>query len=466
MKCLCCCGHGSNTTSETNATTHSTIHDDFKTIYGILIFREIPQEWQRYEQLERCLIPPKPYIDKNNKEWLCFFARKDSHNASNNAVSSYLYNIKNDMYIPFITNYKQQLTIDSENSRDLCKPIDNNYEFNDYVVDNSNHLLYMIEVTNGLMMKISIGILGNAKLIDSTFIAKQIPIRSHLKMTLSDNGKYIHILAMNQSVQYYTFNTQNNILTMVNDNIDKLKSNKTLNNYAQITDIQWQQQLQHHRNQCLKGKNENISLKIGDDIDVRKLTLTYGRYYAANIIDTQPKDDNTSEVSKKKGILVHYIGHTSILDEWIYVVDDGDDNIMCDCIGSCHASSEYHRIAAKRTQSKIAKYFSCNADINGLRFYNPSSILMTTSSSININCNVNGIDNYSYNENDSDNDNMKIFALQFDNGFGKYDKLNGYCIYHPYPYYNKNDLLIHGYMRTIPICHQILKRIYFLIDSH
>ena len=50
--------------------------------------------------------------------------------------------------------------------------INNNYEFNTYVIDNSNHIIivYLFEMKNSLMIKSSLKNLNNRNVIDTVFI--------------------------------------------------------------------------------------------------------------------------------------------------------------------------------------------------------------------------------------------------------------------------------------------------------
>ena len=77
---------------------------------------------------------------------------------------SYSYDIENDKFIPFFTNYESQFKLQSQNTK---------YNFDYFVIDNKNHALYILgyQIKNNnykdcssFILKVDISDLKNPKL--------------------------------------------------------------------------------------------------------------------------------------------------------------------------------------------------------------------------------------------------------------------------------------------------------------
>ena len=375
MKCLCCCARNSNSSNENDTFAHNSLTSISYVSTSIeKIQRTTPPAWELpiYDTVAT-LMNPQAYIDSTNKEWLCFLAREDITNLESNIISSYLYDIKNDQYIPFIKNYKVELEM-VERIHSNKHKINNNYVFGNYIIDHLNDMMYLLECRNGLMIKISISNLQNIKVIDSIFVEDQLPMLTnyHFKMILSNHGKLIHILLtclnLSNTKQHFIFNTQTGICKFIEDYIGKIQSPVFLKNYDRVTGRQKkfiQEKRQHKFEKNDDYNNTNIGLEIGDMIDARTSSRD-GTWFLAKIIDITPKNNTDKTVlstvekwKNKKGILVEYQHqgnneHYYKQSEWIYINDE-NKYLLCDCIGACYVSQKYHRIAPAKTQTLIPK---------------------------------------------------------------------------------------------------------------
>ena len=205
---------------------------------------------------------PQTYIDNNKKEWICFVKR--SNIIGNHDTSSYLYDLQNDTYIPFIENFQKQLNMSKE------------YHFANYIIDNTNYILYMLETKNNVMIKVSFPNINSIQYIDSVALGlkqydKFIPIPQFYQchMGLTNNGKYIHIISIRPSAQHYVFNTKTNTLSLIDDNICKMASFDCFRGYKSVT-----------KEQERKKRRDfyQTIFNIGDIIDARDSSYQ-GEYY-------------------------------------------------------------------------------------------------------------------------------------------------------------------------------------------
>ena len=381
MKCLCCCVSTSSLPNqrldENDIFDASTGTDVASNSIDKTIRQKVPQ-WETpapaFSRHEMPTLHPKPYTDCANKEWLFFLTKEDPSSSSLNTTSSYLYDINNDTYVPFIENYKDKFQT-LEHLHD--HKINNKYQFGDYIIDNKNHVMYVLECRNGLMIKISISNLHDIKVIDSTLIENQLPLLTHhrIKMVLSNDTKLIHVVVylIHQIAQHFIFDTQTGICNFIEDNIAKLQSKDFLNDYNKVID---------HQKRSVGINNHDgkiaidIGLQIGEMIDARDY-YKQGTYYLAKIVDIKPK--NSKDLSKDKklqrqlakgtiasslvekyrnslGVLIHFDGWDDRWNEWIYIDNNNNNNeTLCNCIGLCHVTKKYHRIAPANTQSMINK---------------------------------------------------------------------------------------------------------------
>ena len=346
------------------------------------------------------------YVDVNNKEWIVILLPVQQHVLP---CDSYLYNVENDTFIPFIQKYVKDL-YQKFNIQDvnLEKRYFGSKTSMSFVIDNAKHVLYWLHSQDSKTLLISIDIknLQNIKLIDQTTL-------SHSKNDDDDikkfdgckfEGKYTMLVTGNNKIHFVLGAMKRGTST-----ISEILGN-SLNHFEY--DVETKELSLLHKNIHLQNNNINHvrkfqfkiqhlldNLKIGDLIDVKD---NFGDWYLAKVLKIKDeqyynRDNNCNDncnngdivttmmseskspnlVIKSMMIFVHYIKWVdSKWDEWInvtsniekHVYDDAKQNnniaagfekiventsSLCDCIDICVYKT--HKISLARSQSLYCK---------------------------------------------------------------------------------------------------------------
>ena len=303
-------------------------------------------------------------------------AKNNSINSSNSqeTCDSFLYDVENDKFIPFIKNYESDI----------------NEKFGighhtqgagmSFVIDNKNHILYWLDSSHGLLsvikrslIALDIKDLKNIKLLYQSIIPCD-------DKNSSDNYKYSYnfpgfterykmfiventiqfIENSSKCLKHYQFDLLTRKLSLVHDNIHS-------SSVSHVTQ--------------LKIENVIKNLKVKDWIDIKD--DKYNKFYLAQILhinyalgsenEINENEDifhgskiapipNRSDLESRKIIMayVKYYGLDKQYNEWIQINCDAESltRIACDCDKKCIHISEsrkYHMIALPRSQSTLSR---------------------------------------------------------------------------------------------------------------
>ena len=333
------------------------------------------------------------YSDINKKEWIIVLVNpKVSIFKFSNACNSFLYDIENDKYIPFIENYE----------RDINKKfnISHNADEMTFAIDNDNYLLYWFNSLHmaeqeeeeddspklSSLLVIDIKDLQNIKLIKQYILPRCTEIAREVVVV----GNTLHLVAGHpNSMQHYQFvifdnkkDSNNN-----NNNDDNDSKNSNINNYKYDGELELVHDNIHSI--CMNRISEaNFNdwfenLKINDLIDSRD---GWGKFHLAiitDIGDIKRRDSDNCIISMT--LSVHYAGWPTKWDETFRVTIEKDTlengrcsvqaSSICDCTTGCYLLDDktresygimpetywkkgdfmYHRITLPRTQSIRSK---------------------------------------------------------------------------------------------------------------
>ena len=251
------------------------------------------------------------YVDVNDKEWIIILL-PPQRNTNANICNSYLYDIKNDKFIPFIKNYAQDINkafnilhVDAPQALETFSGLRN--ESMSYVIDNDNHILYWLHSQTKYLQTSLIGIdikdLKNIKLIDQTIFS------SNNKNNISFGNSEYTMLFTGNSIQFILGTSKGQELKHFQFNI-KTKKLSLVHNNVHI------QSVDHvvTQSQCLLD-----NLKIGDCVDTKYGNLVRTPWFLGQVLDIKDKKyyDNVNgkmDVEeqhrkcsvKSMSILVHY----------------------------------------------------------------------------------------------------------------------------------------------------------------
>ena len=255
------------------------------------------------------------YVDIHGKEWIIILL---APRTVSGCCDSYLYDVENDKFMPFIKNYDK----DINKKFNICHVLsDGSVHCHSYAIDNNNHILYWLQSSYKQRSLLSIDIknLKDIKLIDQTLLTNAFCIdgarllECHYKMLIVGN-----------TIQF--------ILGDYN-----IGDEETLLNVQ--FDIKTKKLSLIHKNIHLKSVDRKLkldNLKIGDCIDVQN---NLGNWVLAQIVKIKNKkycqcNEKDIDIGLDKEniynnkvvcsmhIYVHYVGWTVQWDEWVYISED------------------------------------------------------------------------------------------------------------------------------------------------
>ena len=249
------------------------------------------------------------YVDVDGKEWIIILVPP---RPIAKHTSSYLYDVENDKFLPFIKNYYS--TINKRFGITHVFPEQATTSMS-YVIDNDNHILYWLHSSciQRSLLSIDIKNLQTIKLIDQTllpFSINGVVFRAY---------DYTMLIAGN-TIQFISGNC-NCTSTVADEELESVRNFQF--------DIKTKKLSLIHKNIHLKSGVQNSvikrlkldNLKIGDYIDVKD---EFSDWYLAKICDIKDmKFYNYSSCKcRSMSIFVHYVDWSTQWDEWIYVTRD------------------------------------------------------------------------------------------------------------------------------------------------
>ena len=303
---------------------------------------------------KRGFLKPSIYTDVDGTEWMIFLG-----SCSESGTQSYLYDIKNNLFIPFVSDYNEQFKLRLTHK-------DRMHKFDCYVIDQKNHMLYIYDYqqqTNtdplSSLLKIDIRKLKNPQLLENISLNHDdhggtiFPMFGN-KYEMLLTGNKIHFISSTKVLQHYIFDIKTNKLNLINDNVLNIKSHQY---YVDTID---------EEQEDIKNRDYNFwynLLKIGTMIEIRRkqtilqgaVTLMDAEYHQATIIDTKHNNNNNNNNSDKN--ILTKLNNLSIccamdrgsFTEWI----DINAEILCNCVGHCNEYQNKHRIAVSNSQTQL-----------------------------------------------------------------------------------------------------------------
>ena len=288
------------------------------------------------------------YVDVNGKEWIVFLLHRRLDIDDNKRCDSFLYDIDNDKFCPFIKDYQQDLI----DKFDLL-PI-TSYDYTTYAIDRDNGILYWFSSLRSTISITSINIknLEQIKLIDQTVVLKD-SLSSDLEPLFSDEFLMLivedtlqFILGANRdgnmfgSSKHFQFDIKTKKFSIMHQSIHSQKIKR-------VTKLKIHQLF------------DNI--KVGDCIDVR--FPRDNRWYLGQIYRISDRkyctiDDkfNTGKKERLESMWI-YVGCKNLQGAFWIEITRGriiSMSSLCDCNQECN--NEYHKIALAKSQSFCNKF--------------------------------------------------------------------------------------------------------------
>ena len=295
--------------------------------------------------------------------------------ASEKIADSYLYDVKNDKYIPFI-----------DYSKDLCDKFNIKHTptgNQSYVVDSNKHILYWLEgalnehaylnedaKTSFVMLDIKN--LNNIQLVDQIHITlgryRKDLAPTVFNMYLVENANYIHFISRLEGlskIEHYLLDIKYKSLSQIDSNVYQSVYNYRMKSDENMNIIHNLNKKQEFKDRLWK------TIVKGKLVDVKDKTLH--KYFVATVVDVKESmnknnDVNNTNADSKKSvqknedekdkvirIKVRYGGFEERYDDWITVTN----NSLCTCVGVCKdvEKTDGHNFSFSHTQSLFRGVF-------------------------------------------------------------------------------------------------------------
>ena len=258
------------------------------------------------------------YVDVNGKEWIVILLPHGEFDIL--GCDSYLYDVENDKFIPFVKNYMQHIDKKFNISHISDSDMVDHTTRMSYVIDNDNHNLYWLHSLQSQRSLVSLDIknLQDIKLIDQTLLPSSID-----GVTFFDSD-------------YTMLMVGNTIEFILSTHYGEHQDSSSLANFQ--FDIKTKKFSLLHKNIHLKTVTIRDAatqlklgdLKIGDYIDVKHTSTN--NWTLAKVCDIKDKiyndndtdNDNDRNMYCSVKIFVHYVERNKRNDEWIQVSNDSN----------------------------------------------------------------------------------------------------------------------------------------------
>ena len=294
------------------------------------------------------------YVDIYEKEWIVILLPQLSVPQE---CDSYLYDVENDKFKPFIRNYNQDINRKFNISHVLSA---GSMTGHSHAIDNDNHILYWLQSSHWRRSLLSIDIknLQNIKLIDQTLLPLSIDHVSFCQCSYAVlvTGNTIQFIlgegSDTDSLKNFQFDINTKKLSLIHENIH-LKSGA------------------NHDDDVRKLKLND--LKIGDYIDVK--SSAYNCWYLAKIDNVTDKKYYNCEYDNNNSSNDNSETDLNLIESMKISVHDAKDNHKrtCEWIDLTGDSNEYSiqdLAALKRRMTSLQTYnfggSFVNIDVNDL----------------------------------------------------------------------------------------------------